>query len=257
MIRKAWNFMGGVRLTFWLLVIIFLDLAAGSYIVRFFPGIFRPLSTGLLQDWYALYGRENLHIAWWLILLVALLAALSLNTAICATNRIADLWRARRQIKAPVFFYRITPSLAHVCFLVMLAGHFLSMTTGFQRVVSVYPGATLSLPSGEKIEIIDQHCENYSRPEIISGPLKQCGVTMKLPDKKAVFQEISFLDSFSWHGLTFHLGMDKKSRKLDLKLTIKRDPGALWILSGFTVLILLMMWYFLKINNKENKGGIL
>lgn len=256
--KKLWNFIGSVWLTFWLLLVISLTLTAGSYSIRFSPQIFKPLNTGFLQDWYRTYGQENLSLIWWVILLLALLGMLGINTAVCVINRIYTLWKTRRQMTAFAMFHRIIPSLAHICFFIMLIGHFLSMTTGFHQVVPLYPGAPFSLPADMKGEIVDQYCERYSEPVIISGSMKQCAVTMKLQDKEAILKKISLLDTFSWNGVVFHLGMDKKSASPDLKLTIKRDPGVPLIVSGFTVLILLMVWYYLLMGraNKQSKGGV-
>jgi hypothetical protein len=68
-------------------------------------------------------------------------------------------------------------------------------------------------------------------------------------------KQISFLHPLYWQGYSFHLGMDKRSSKSpELKISIKRNPGIRLILFGFTVLILLMVWYFPQIN-KNIKGG--
>jgi hypothetical protein len=156
-----------------------------------------------------------------------------------------------------VLSHRITPSLAHICFLIMLIGHLLSMTTGFHQVVPLYPGASFSLPEGMKGEIVDQYCERYAEPAVVSGSVKQCAVTMKLRERETIVKQIALLDTFSWRGFIFHLGMDKKSASPDLKLSVKLDPGVPLIVSGFTVLILLMMWYYLLMGraNQQSKRG--
>ncbi|MDQ7786138.1 MAG: hypothetical protein RDU01_00865 [Thermodesulfovibrionales bacterium] len=243
--KKLWNLTGSVRLTFWLLLIISLTLAGGSYSIRFSPQIFKPLNTGFLQDWYRNYGQENLSAVWWVILLLALLGMLSINTAVCVINRLSALWKTRKQMTAFVLYHRITPSLAHICFFVMLIGHFLSLTTGVHQSIPLYPGSSFSLTGEINGEIIDHSCERYSEPAIIRGFLKQCSVTLKLRDKETLVKQINFLDTFSRHGFAFHLGMDKKSASPNLKLSVKRDPGVPLIVSGFTVLILLMMCYYL------------
>jgi cytochrome c biogenesis protein ResB len=257
--KKLWNLIGSIRLTFWLLLVISLTLTAGSYSIRFSPQIFKPLNTSFLQDWYRNYGQENLPAVWWFILLLALLGMLGINTAVCVINRIYTLWKTHKNMTALVFFHKITPSLAHICFFIMLIGHFLSMTTGFHHVVPLYPGASFSLPANMKGEIVNQYCERYAEPAVISGSVKQCAVTMKLQEREIIVKQITLLDTFSWHGFTFHLGMDKKSVSPNLKLSVKRDPGVPLIVSGFSVLILLMVWYYLLMSraNKQSKRGIL
>jgi len=59
---------------------------------------------------------------------------------------------------------------------------------------------------------------------------------------------------FFWHGFSFHLVRDKKAAGPGLKIAVKRDPGLKFILSGFAVMVLLMLWYYLRLN-KARKGG--
>jgi hypothetical protein len=88
------------------------------------------------------------------------------------------------------------------------------------------------------------------------GSIKQCNVSLKVQTQgKSAQEQISFLHPLYWHGYSFHLGMDKRlSKSPELTISIKRDPGMRLILVGFTVLILLMVWYFPQIN-KNIKGG--
>ncbi|MFZ5905873.1 MAG: hypothetical protein ACOYVJ_00505 [Nitrospirota bacterium] len=258
MIEKLWKVTGSVRLTFWLLLIISLDLAVGSYAIRFFPQVFKPLNTIFLQEWFITYGQENLPIIWWFILLLGLLFLLGINTAVCVIRRLSTLWKTRRQMTAFVLFHRVAPSIAHMCFFIMLIGHFLSMTTGLHRVVPLYPGARFSLPGAIQGEIVGQYCNRYSEPAVISGSVKQCAVTMNLRASQITVKQVSFLEPFSWNGVVFHLGMDKKTPSRDMKLSVKRDPGVPLIVSGFSVLVLLMVWYYLLIGraDKQSKRGI-
>ena len=74
--------------------------------------------------------------------------------------------------------------------------------------------------------------------------------------EETIQEQISFLHPIYWHGYSFHLGMDKRSDKSpELTISIKRDPGARLILIGFTVLILLMLWYFPQINKGVKNSG--
>jgi len=154
-----------------------------------------------------------------------------------------------------VFFLKSTPSLIHICFLVILSGHLLSLVSGMNREISVIPESENTLPGQSSVSVSDQSCDFYSSPELIKGLLKQCAVSLELRSPgETVFRRLSFMRPFFWHGFSFHLVRDKKAACPGLKIAVKRDPGLNFILAGFTVMVLLMLWYYLRLN-RYNKGG--
>jgi hypothetical protein len=249
-LKRIWHFFGNVKVTLWLLLIITFSLALGSYYVKYNPQLFKYINRSLFQEWFSLHGQYYPGKIWWLVMLLLSLFALGINTVICTLNRLMNLFSNRKQISNKIFLLRITPSLTHICFLVMLSGHLLSMISGYNVVLPVEAGAKTSLPAQAKIEILKQNCEYYLSPEALKGSVKQCTVALKLQMQGETTQkQISFLHPIYWQGYSFHLGMDKRSTNSpELTISIKRDPGAILILIGFTVLILLMLWYFTQIN---------
>lgn len=247
MLRSIWRFYGNVRLTFWLLILISCTLAIGSYFIRFSPQVFRPLNSLLFQEWFGAYGEQHASRIWWLWVLFGLLLALAINTIACTTDRLTILWNKRGQMGRGVFFLKITPSLIHICFLVILSGHLLSLVSGMNREIPVIPESENILPRHSSVIVFDQNCDFYSSPDLIKGLLKQCVVSLELrrPGETA-FKKLGFLRPFFWHGFSFHLVRDKKADGPGLKIAVKRDPGLKFILSGFTVMVLLMLWYYLR-----------
>jgi len=253
---KIWRLCGHVKVTFWLLLLICFSLAAGSFYVKFYPQIFRPLNDFLLQDWFRRYGENYPDKIWWLWMLLVLLFVLGINTGVCAIDRILNLWSKRKQMNVNIFFLKNTPSLTHICFLVMLSGHLLSSITGFNKAIPIIPDMKATLPIQADIEVLKQQCYYYDAPELLKGFTKQCAVSVKLQAAgETTVKQVSFLHPFFWQGFSFHLGMDKKSMNHpEIRLIMKRDPGVRLILPGFTVLVLLMLWYFPQLN-KGTKGG--
>ena len=249
MLKSIWRFCGNVRLTFWLLILISCTLAIGSYFIRFSPQVFRPLNSLLFQEWFRAYGEAHAPRIWWLWVLFGLLIAFGINTVACTTDRLSILWKKRRQMGRGIFFFKITPSLIHICFLVILSGHLLSLVSGMNREISVIPGSENILTEQSRVSVLDQNCDYYSSPEPIKGLLKQCVVSLELrrPGEIA-FKKLGFLRPFFWHGFSFHLVRDKKADGPGLKIAVKRDPGLKLILSGFSVMVLLMLWYYLRLN---------
>lgn len=255
MLKSLWRFCGNVRLTFWLLMLISCTLATGSYFIRYSPQVFRPLNSLLFQDWFRAYGEASLSRIWWLLILFSLLTALGINTIACTIDRLYALWKKRSQMSSGVFFSKAVPSMIHMCFLVILTGHLFSLTYGMNREISVMPGSENILPRQSSVSVLDQNCDFYGSPDMLKGLLKQCAVSLELRRPgETTFKKIGFLRPFFWHGFSFHLIRDKKADASGLKIAVKSDPGLKLILYGFTVLVLLMLWYFPSLN-KDSKGG--
>ena len=255
MLKSVWRLIGNVRVTFWILLIISLTLATGSYYIRYYPQVFRPLNDFLFQDWYRKYGQEYPGLIWWIWILFGLLIALGINILACTTDRLYSLWSKHDQMDFKTFLFKVTPSLIHVCFLIILSGHLLSLISGMNTEISTTPEVENILPGQSSVSILDQSCEFYSSPEMLKGLLKQCSVSLELHRPGGTtFKKIGFLRPYLWQGFSFHLIRDKKAAGPGLKIAVKRDPGLKLILPGFTALVLLMLWYFPKLH-KDNKGG--
>jgi hypothetical protein len=253
MLQGIWKFCGNVKVTFYLLLFIAFNLAAASFYVKLYPQIFRPLNNFLLQDWFRLYGQNHPDKTWWLWTMFGLLLALGFNTGICTLDRIINLLAKRKQMSIKIFLIKMTPSFIHMCFLIMLAGHFMSMTSGFNRSMPAATGGEMSMPV--HVQVLDKHCDYYSSPELLKGSMKQCTVSLKLQVQgEMALKQISFLKPATWKSFNFHLIRDKKAKEEGLQIIIKHDPGLKLILAGFTALVLLMLWYFPKLH-KDSKGG--
>lgn len=188
-------------------------------------------------------------------MLLGLLTALGINIFACTTDRIYSLYSLRKEMSFKEFFFKITPSLIHMCFLIILSGHLLSLVTGFNRDVAITTEAKNTCLAQPNIHVINRECDFYDSPEVLKGYLKQCTVYLELQKaEEMTIKQISFLKPVLWESLSFHLTMDKKAKTPALKISIKRDPGLKFILSGFTILSLLMPWYFLTLH-KNTKGG--
>jgi len=249
-LKRIWHFFGSVKVTFWLLLIIAFSFALGSYYVKYNPQIFKQMNYSLFQDWFNLYGRYYPEKIWWLVMLLLSLFALGINTCICTLDRLLSLFSNRKKMSKKIFLLKITPSLIHICFLVVLSGHLIGMISGYNKVLPAEAGVKTSLPAQAEIEILRQNCDYYPLSGPLKGSLKQCTVNLRLQtQRETTLKQISFLHPLYWQGYSFHLIMDKSSTKSpELKISIKQDPGVKLILSGFTAMILLMLWYFTQIN---------
>jgi len=251
MVKRIWDFCGDIKVNFWLIFAIALNLAAGTYFIKFNPNLFKPLNHSLVQDWFIKYGQYQPGQSWWIVLLFALAFFLGINTFVCAVKRLAQLWPQRKQYGFRMFFVKISPSLIHLCFLAILAGHFFSLTAIYEQNVPVHLNQQIVLPQGNSVEVLSREIEHYTTPAAFEGALKQCSVVLKLQSPQtSEIRELRVLNPIYWQGMSIHLDVLTKKNSQnnaadpELKLIIKKDPGAALVIVSFAVLCLLMFWYF-------------
>jgi hypothetical protein len=246
MLRRIWDFCGEVRVNFWLLLLISVNLGIGSYYLKFNYSLFNPLNHLLIQDWVQRMGRQNLGQAWWLVPLLVLLFFLGVNTLVCALKRLIQLWPFRHQIGLKAFSLRVSPSFIHLCFLGILGGHLISLIVGFNGVIPANPGSATDLPGGGKAQVLRGDCQRYFNPGPLQGKIQQCSALLLIETAgRSEFRELRIMEPVSLDGTTFHLDLARGAKpNPELKIIIKVDPGRRFIFWGFAVLIAFMLWYF-------------
>lgn len=251
MIKKIWNFCGDIKVNFWLIFFVSLNLAVGAYYIKFNPKLFSPLNHSLVQDWFIQYGQYRLDQSWWLILLFVLAFFLGINTFVCAVKRIAQLWPQRKQSTFHAFSVKISPSLIHLCFVIILAGHFLSLVAVDEQDIPVQLNQKIVLSEGNSLEVISQKVERYTTPAAFEGAVRQCSVMLKFQSpQQSEIKELRVLSPIYRQGMSIHLDVlikknsQKNAASPELKLIIKKDPGVAPVIVCFAILCFLMFWYF-------------
>ena len=249
--KRSWDICGDMKVNFWLIVAIAINLAAGAYSIKYNPTFFRMLNHLPVQDWFLAYGRHQPEQCWWLALLFVLAFILGINTFVCAVKRIALLWLQKRSLGFRAFSLKISPSLIHLCFVAILAGHFISLIGGYELQVPVELHRQISLPQGNSVEVMKQDIEYYTTPASFAGAVKQGKVILRIQNpEKTALKEMRVLHPLFWEGLSIHLDIATKTKSRqtaappELTLVIKKDPGVVPMIGFFAVLCLLMFWYF-------------
>jgi hypothetical protein len=249
--KTLWNFCSEVKVNFWLLLAVSLNLAIGSYYIKNSPDLFNPLNFSLIQDWYINSGRFFPDRIWWFGILLILLFLLGMNTFVCALKRFLQLLSKRKQQGIRFFLVKIAPTLIHFSFLIILFGHFISLTIGYHQIVPLASLLKGHLPEGIAWELMDQGCEKYSLPDSLKGTIRQCSATLRLIDANRVsIKNAAVLRPILWAGYSFHLDFSGRKREGSigatpaLNLIIKQDPGLKFILSGFLMMCVFLVWYF-------------
>lgn len=126
-----------------LLLILLLLLIAGAFIMPSYEA-FSLLYVMPLFYWLK---EVPAQVSWWLILSIAVIAMLTVNTLLCSADSII-----KKYIKNK-FLLIIAPQIMHLGFLFILLSHFLSSYGGNRELFQVREGTWLSLPDGSIVEI--------------------------------------------------------------------------------------------------------
>ncbi len=276
--KRLWEFLGNTTLSLWLLgagVVLFIT---GSVISDMNFSFFASMNDMPLQEWVARNMTDNWLITWWLPLLLVDLALLALNTLVCTIERIRVLIPRFREERSFKVFHALMPSLVHVFFLVIMAGHLMTFTLGSWQRIPLVQGEEISIGTDKNPFLVESiHHEYYPGKSNLSNRIKQTHVLLKGSDKNI---DISYLNSVSYGG--YHLQLDmEKARKREQKLGHRdvhgggeetcnksevyhvhkekirktperklyvlaiRDPGLYTILTGFVFILVMMTWYFI------------
>ncbi|MDD5713134.1 MAG: hypothetical protein PHY31_10325, partial [Smithellaceae bacterium] len=184
----------------------------------------------------------------WFYGLLILLFLLGLNTLICLGKRLLSLLPQSSKLGWRVFSVRLCPSLIHLSFLVVLFGHFLSMTAGFVSVVDARPGATMAINGERQLTITDTTCAINRETADPRERIKQClaSLSIRSPNETS-HQQVRLNEPLYWSGLRMHLVMDKTAQGEPLpalRLIVRNDPGWPLVVAGFFGLILFLFWYY-------------
>jgi hypothetical protein len=253
MVRSIWRFLGSINLTIWLLLGIAFNLAVGSRYAKHLPKVYAQLNFLRFQEWLTGNGTDC---SWWVWSLFFLLFLFGVNTAVCTTERLFDLLRRRKDYSFGAFAVLVSPSLMHLCFLVIISGHAVSQFTADVRQMPVKKDARLSLPSAVII-VNGSRCSFRTEPAL-AGQALECAAVLSLSSPSGtVTRELGVLHPIFWEEYSIHLAMAGKTNPGEtpaMKLVVKRDPGLPLIIFGNALLCLLMLWYFPIILRKQNGG---
>lgn len=281
--KKAWNFLGDIKVAFVLLVAASATLLTGAFYAENNFSLFRELNRLRIQDWLPAHWAAQPERVWWVPLLFVIMAALGINTFICASNRVARLLRQRHGLSPGTFFHLMTPSLIHFLFIVVMFGHLMTFVGGRWQTVLLETGGEVTAggDSGPyqvrsvqdrffpetaalqnriaqtTVTLVDAHGETtrlqYTRPVFKDG-------RFFLLDKQKKAQKSGILpvaDKKTCNRAHVYMEKDKAREKGRQLLLMVSDPGLTFIISGLALIMALMIGYFIaRTNGAGKKPGV-
>ncbi len=286
MLKKTWNALGDIRLTFWLLMAAAAVFFIGMLYTSMEFAYFRAMNEMRIQDWIMRELPARPGINWWIPLLLAALFLLGVNTAICSINRLAELIGGMK-----VFNYRfllsLLPSAVHVLFIAVMLGHAATIAAGSWTRYPLAVGTEITI--GESIPPMTVTAINdsfFPGDSLLAKRISQTEVT--LAHRGGGETLVSYLDSIRHHGYRLHLDMVKqryaerhrirhsppadneetcnraetyktregvREESQVLNLLVISDPGLMVILVSFSLILIIMTWYFIGQATHRNAAG--
>ena len=274
---RIWKFLGSSRLAFWLLISGAGCLAAGAWYTNSFYSFYTTLSTTPVHIWLGSRLKEQFFMVWWMVLLFGVMGCLGGNILVCAVQRIVQIYGQRSGIRTPVLIKTLLPSMIHLLFLVVLAGHLATFTMGQWEKVPIFPGQTMAAAGmAHSLEVMSVSHTYYPEDSGLKGRIAQTTVVVKTPDGRAyvlthghpvkiggqhIYLDmarkkpaaaptapapvISNLDEETCNKeQVYHTKKPAKENRR-LSLLVVTDPGLVPISLGLAGILVLMVWYFI------------
>ena len=232
--------------------------------------LFQEMNRFRVPDWLAVHLKAEPELTWWIPVLFIIMGAMSLNTIICIFNRVTRLISQRNTLKPGSFFHLLIPSIVHFLFVVIMLGHLTTFLSAKWQTMIIKTDSSVTLGEkapplevktiqdllfpetsglrdrisqttvtfangfGKEIEL------KYMRPVVIDGHFFFLD-TAKEKKKSAPIETVATEDKETCNKASDFI-LKNKTRQL---LLIVKDPGFYIIISGLTLILLLMTWYFL------------
>jgi hypothetical protein len=214
------------------------------------------------------------------VALLAALGVLGVNTLACAGDRVAGLWARRKSMEIRGFLLLLTLSIVHCLFVCLLAAHFLTVTRGIHQRIPITEGTVVTLPSREQVKIVDIEFRNYPSQSLLRDRVQQVYVRFReLIEENGPPAVLQFLHPLYREGAYLHLDLEQQpaqahrgkreptvcnraevscvsAQEPQVFLLVTHDPGLYVIVAVFTLICLLMGWYYVAGNQIRVGNGL-
>ena len=282
MMKRIFDFIADIKLTFYLLIAVAAVMFAGSVYTGTYPDIFKTINSQAIQNWFLSDGIHNMSKTWWLPLLFVVFSLLWINLAACTAKRISVLWSRRKDLPLKQFVLFMVPSYVHLLFLVILAAHFMTFTLFEQRTIPVDEGTSVKLADGIELHVQEIHHEYFPEESILKNRIKQSTVMFDYIDNgRSTPCRAGFVDPACIDGNYILINMKKKNitdvpavkteqtggkvkqpdavkpaiESSQMYIVVTRDPGLLVLIVCFIQIIIAMGWYYFQLNRSGEVKG--
>lgn len=159
--KNIWYLLISLRLGLYLILAFVSAALIGSLIMQGNP-LLDGMNQEILFKWLYAYGLPNIKASWWLFAIILITFILAINTILCNLDRARSLFALRKRLRKRLWI-ELSSYAMHLGFLIVLAGHLISSTTGFKSKGNIaYQGVPLKVPYMDyNIRLDDLKVEYY------------------------------------------------------------------------------------------------
>ena len=273
--KRFFHLIGDLRLAFFLILACGAVMWIGSIYAADEFEFFNSMNGVRIQDWFLTAGIERIGVTWWLPLLFLVFTLLVINTVACTFLRIAALLPLRKKTGVKRFMVLISPSIIHLLFILMLAGHFAGFVLVKHSRVEVSTGEEVFIEPLGRVKVLSVKHSFFPSDSLVKDRVEQTEVKLLAPDYYGDREvAVRFLEPLLVNGALIQLDMKKIkkdqmvvpiddetcNREKDyhykeknssvipqLYLISTYDPGLWVLLPGFALIIMFMGWYFFQV----------
>jgi hypothetical protein len=283
--KRILDIAGDLRLAFWLILAAGAVMWIGSIYASIHYSLIDSLNGVPLFPWFADKGMTNISATWWIPAMFFIFLLLGINTLACTLRRVMVLVPRRKSLGTKKFTVLLSPSLIHLLFMFMLAGHFLSFTAVSQDKIPLTEGEKINVQGLGMADVVLVKNEFFPETSLLKNRISQSVVELLFYENgKQVNVRIAFLEPAVVKGIILQLDMERKKREriimpdpaddncnkekkfhyADIKTTgkpqlflmVTKDPGLIIHHPAFTIVILLMRWYFYQTGISKYKNEL-
>lgn len=213
-LKRIWQKLASLSLSVWLLIISALIILINSEVATRCPQPYQRLNATPLWTWLGQVRQSDPFVFTALILLIVSLGVLALNTLACTINRLGELSRPKGKKGGPgKTLVTWAPTLMHILFFLLLAGHMAAFSFGESKHHTVKQGESLYFAADASPITITSFSRTIRQ---IKGPLHGSTVShqveVKIEGNRAVISEMQPLKLANGHWLIF-LPPQQKDKK--------------------------------------------
>lgn len=275
MMKRLFDLMADIRITFYILLAIAVIMFAGSLFSAANPAMFRGMNGQPVQDWFFKRGMWRLAQAWWVPLLYLAFGALWVNLAACSAKRISVLWPRRKIIPRKQFIVLLTPTYVHLVFLVILFAHFITFTLASQTVIPIEKGTSVKLTGNIELRVKEIRHDLFPEESSLNGHIRGSSVIFDCNNNGVISSRTAgFIDPVYINGHWILIEMRKNGKPAapagvtkeqggkqnqdinetglpGLNFLVVRDPGLILLVVCFIQIVIAMGWFYFQVNKDE------
>lgn len=228
--KRLWNVLISLELCLWLLALVSLAMAAGSFLLS---GEYAA-AINAMPLYFWLTGVPLEH-SWWLWLTVVMLTLLALATLACTFEAL------RQRLRNVSLLSLLAPQFIHIGFLLIVAAHLISAFTASMEQIEVFEGSSVQLPDSKTFRVAAISAE-FSPQGMPTGFSSDLQTDLLNPMLRTV---ISPNHPWFSSGYGVYIKQAEIYPYRRALLEVHREPGAVFALVGATVFTIgnvLLLW---------------